>query len=183
MLGRMRRSAMPLSPQGKWALKVVATVLFLGHMLATSIQHIPRESALRPAAEPFVAYQALTGIWQDWDMFITIPYLHSYDVALDVGDGEETSTSYGPMLPGLRAYDGDIRSEGFFTRVLEEESFTVYREAYFRSVCAALRASSGKGGQTLVFRETFERIRPLSEIRAGGTIGKRDEHKTKFACE
>jgi hypothetical protein len=174
---------MPLSLQRKSALKVAATVLFLGHMLATSIQHIPRDSALRPAAEPFVAYQALTGIWQDWDMFITIPYLHSYDVALDVSDEAGTSTSYGPLLPGLRAYDGDIRTEGFFTRVLEEDAFAGYREAYFRSVCAALRASSGKGGQTLVFRETFERIRLLAEIRAGGPIGRRDEHKTKFACE
>jgi hypothetical protein len=174
---------MHLSPQRATALKAATTLLLLGHMLATSVQHIPRDSALRPAATPFVAYQALTGIWQDWDMFITIPYLHSYDVALDVTNAKGTSTSYGPMLPGLRAYDGDIRTEGFFTRVLEEDVFAGYRDAYFRSVCAALRASSGEGGQTLVFRETFERIRPLADIQAGNGIGKQDEHRTKFACE
>jgi hypothetical protein len=174
---------MQLSPQRKMALKAALTLLFLGHMLATSVQHIPRDSALRPVAEPFGPYLALTGIWQDWDMFITIPYLHSYDVALEVTDANGTSVAYGPILPGLRPYDGDIRPEGFFTRVLEEPAFAGYREPYFRNVCAALRASSGKGGQTLLFRETFERIRSLAEIRAGGGIGRRDERKTKFACE
>jgi hypothetical protein len=152
-------------------------------MLATSVQHIPKDSSLRPVAEPFVPYQALTGIWQDWDMFTTIPYLHSYDVALDVTEANGTSEASGPLLPGLRPYDGDIRTEALFTRVLEEQAFAGYREGYFRSVCAALRASSGKGGQTLVFREKYERIRALAEIRAGGGIGRRDEHKMNFACE
>ncbi len=185
---------MHLSTQWATALKAAATLLFLGHMLATCVQHIPKDSSLRPADAPFVGYQALTGIWQDWDMFITIPYLHSYDVALEVIDGsggsggsganvERTSGSYGPMLPGLRAYDGDIRSEAFFTRVLDEEAFAGYRDAYARSVCKALLASCGHGGQTLVFRERFDRIRPLADIRAGGGIGKREDHNTKFACE
>lgn len=174
---------MQLSPQRTNALKAALTLLFLGHMLATSVQHIPKDSALRPVADPFVPYQALTGIWQDWDMFTTIPYLHSYDVALDVTNANGTSEASGPLLPGLRPYDGDIRTEALFTRVLEEQAFAGYRTPYFRSVCAALRASSGKGGQTLLFREKFERIRPLAEIRAGGGIGRPDEHKTKFACE
>jgi hypothetical protein len=174
---------MQLLPQRTTALKVATTLLFLGHMLATSVQHIPKDSALRVAADPFVPYLALTGIWQDWDMFTTIPYLHLYDVALDVTDANGTSVAAGPVLPGLRAYNGDIRPEAFFTRVLEEQAFASYRETYFRSVCAALRASTGKGGQTLVFRETYERIRPLAEIRAGGGIGRPDEHKTKFACQ
>lgn len=174
---------MQLSPQRTTALKAALTLLFLGHMLATSVQHIPRDSSLRSVADPFVPYQALTGIWQDWDMFVTIPYLHAYDVALDVTDANGTTEASGPILPGLRPYDGDIRTEGFFTRVLEEQGFAGYRDAYFRSVCAALRASSGQGGQTLLFRETFERIRTLAEIRAGGGIGRRDEHNMKFACD
>jgi hypothetical protein len=174
---------MHLSLQWKTSLKIGATLLLLAHMLATCVQHIPKDSALRPAAAPFVGYQALTGIWQDWDMFITIPYLHAYDVTLEVTDAKTTSAAYGPMLPGLRAYDGDIRSEAFFTRVLNEEAFTGYRDAYFRSVCKALLEASAHGGQTLVFREKFSRIRPLVDIRAGGGIGKRDEHTMKFECE
>ena len=87
------------------------------------------------------------------------------------------------MLPGLRPYDGDIRSEAFFTRVLDEGAFAGYREAYARSVCEALLASCGHGGQTLFFRERFDRIRPLGDIRAGGGIGKREDHTTKFACQ
>jgi hypothetical protein len=191
---------MHLSTRWAMSLKAAATLLFLGHMFATCVQHIPKDSSLRPAAAPFVGYQALTGIWQDWDMFITIPYLHSYDVRLEVIDangeddrngasganganGKRALRSYGPMLPGLRAYDGDIRSEAFFTRVLDEDAFAGYRDAYARGVCKALVASSGHGGQTLVFRERFDRIRPLADIRAGGGIGKRDDHNTKFACE
>jgi hypothetical protein len=174
---------MQVSPRQATALKTAATVLLLGHMLATGVQHIPNDSALRPVDAPFVAYQALTGIWQDWDMFTTIPYLHTYDVVLEVRGGGAGSASYGPMLPGLRAYDGDIRTEGLFTRVLDEAPFVRYREAYGRSLCDALRASSGHGGQTVIVRERFERIRALADIRAGGAIGKGDEHATKFACE
>ncbi len=174
---------MRISPRSATVLKVAATLLFLGHMFATCVQHIPKDSALRPAAEPFVPYLALSGVWQDWDMFVTIPYLHSYDVSLEVTDGDRAVGTFGPTLPGLRPYDGDIRSEGFFTRVLDEPPFAGYRDAYARSVCAALRASSGHGGQSLAFHETFERIRPIADIRSGGGIGKRDEHTTKFACD
>ncbi len=174
---------MHLPTRSATALKAASTVLFLGHMLATCVQHIPRDSSLRPAASPFVGYQALTGIWQDWDMFVTIPYLHAYNVSLEVVDADGTTVSAGPVLPGLRPYDGEIRSEGFFTRVLDEEPFAGYRDAYSQNVCSALRASSGRGGQTLVFHEVFSRIRPIAEIREGGGIGKRDTHQTKFACK
>jgi hypothetical protein len=165
------------------ALKAATTVLMLGHMFATCVQHIPRDSSLHSLATPFVSYQALTGIWQDWDMFVTIPYLHAYNVTLEVTDPDGTVVPAGPVLPGLRPYDGDIRSEGLFTRILDEESFAGYRDAYERSVCEALRVSHGHGGQKLVWTETFSRIRPLADIRAGGGIGRRDVHATKFSCE
>jgi hypothetical protein len=174
---------MPLSPRSATALKAAATVLFVGHMLATCVQHIPRDSSLRPLALPFLPYQALTGIWQDWDMFVTIPYLHAYNVTLEVTDADGTQVPAGPLLPGLRPYDGEVRSEGFFTRVLDEEGFATYRDGYERNVCAALRASSGHGGQTLTFHEVFSRIRPIADIRAGGGIGKRDTHAIKFTCD
>ncbi len=174
---------MRISPRSATALKAAATLLFLGHMFATCVQHVPKDSSLRPVAEPLVTYLALSGVWQDWDMFVTIPYLHAYDVSLEVVDGDRSVGTFGPTLPGLRPYDGDIRSEGFFTRVLDETPFTGYRDAYARSVCAALRASTGHGGQSLAFHERFERIRPIADIRAGGGIGKPDEHTTKFACD
>jgi hypothetical protein len=174
---------MHLPTRSATALKVASTLVCLGHMLATCVQHIPRDSSLRPVAAPFVAYQALTGIWQDWDMFVTIPYLHAYNVTLEVTDADGTAVPAGPVLPGLRPYEGDLRGEGFFSRVLDEESFAGYRDAYERNVCAALRAESGHGGQTLAFHETFSRIRPLPDIRAGGGIGKRDVHTTKFVCQ
>jgi hypothetical protein len=151
-------------------------------MFATCVQHIPKDSSLRPVAEPLVPYLALSGVWQDWDMFVTIPYLHSYNVTLQVTDPDGPADSVGPVLPGLRAYDGDIRTEGFFTRVLDEKAFAVYLDAYGARLCTELRAARGHGGQTIVVREAFSRIRPLADIRAGGGIGKRDEHSNKFTC-
>jgi hypothetical protein len=174
---------MEVSRRWSTAIKWTATVLFAGHMFSTCVQQIPIDSALHPLEKLFVAYQAITGTWQTWDMFVTIPYLHAYDVRLDVTEPDGTTSTAGAELPGLHPYDGDTRPEAFFTRVLDEKSFAGYLAAYERRICAALRDERGHGGQTVVIHETFENIRSVADIRAGGPIGKRDEHLTKVTCE
>ena len=58
----------------------------------------------------------------------------------------------------------------------------MYLDAYGPRLCTEVHAARGHGGQTIVVREAFSRIRPLADIRAGGGIGKRDEHSSKFTC-
>ena len=163
--------------------KAAACVVFAGHMAATCTQHIPAGSALRPLAAPFVHYDELTGIWQSWNMFTTPPYLHAYDVDLEVLERDGTSGAAGPMLPGIRRYDGSLRAESFFTCVVDDPSCSAYLAGYLDRMCAALHTRLGHGGQRIVLHEVYDRLRLLPDIRANGVIGAREDHRSKaFAC-
>jgi hypothetical protein len=174
---------MTLSPRWVVALKGAACVFFLGHMAATCAPHVPVQSALQPLSQPFVHYEELTGNWQSWDMFTTIPYLHDYDVAVDVTDADGQKSTTGVTLPGLARYDRSVRNEAFFLRVVGDATYAAYLGGYVRNVCAALRARSGRGGQQLVFHESYERLRWLNEIRENGVISVHEDHPSKtFPC-
>jgi hypothetical protein len=163
--------------------KAAACIVFVGHMAATCTQHIPERSALRPLAAPFYRYEELTGIWQSWNMFTTPPYLHTYDVDVEVTEPDGTSGAVGPMLPGVRPFDHTLRAESFFTCVVDDPSCVYYARDYVVRMCSELRARLGHGGQDIVIHEAFERLRLLPDIRANGVIGTREDHRSKpFAC-
>lgn len=173
---------MRLSPRLIFPAKAAACVLFACHMAATCAPHIPPQSALAPLSKPFVHYWELTGIWQSWDMFTTIPYYHAYAVGLEVDEPDGGKTWRGVELPGFRRYDGSLRSETFFTRVLGEPDYTLHLAGYGERVCAALRAERGHGGQTLIFHESVERLHFLNEIRENGSISLHEEHTKTVPC-
>jgi hypothetical protein len=172
-------------PGGRTAtiLKRAACVLFAWHMVATCAQHVPRQSALYAATTPFEHYQELTGLWQGWDMFTTIPYYHSYfvDVLVEEPDGRVERVGVG--LPGLRKYDKVIRTETLFSRILYDPDFRPYLDAYADRMCAELRSRIGHGGQRIVLRESCERLRWLEQIRLDGVIATPEEHSSQvFRC-
>jgi hypothetical protein len=174
---------MTLSPRLATALKGAACMLFLGHMAATCAPHVPAQSALQPLSRAFVPYEELTGTWQSWDMFTTIPYLHAYDIGAHVTESDGTTTKTGVVLPGLRAYDHSVRGETFFLRLGSDASFSAYVDGYIQGMCAALRANSGHGGHTLVLDESYERLRWLYEIRADGVISTHEDRPSRaFVC-
>ena len=170
--------------RAKAALKAAACVLFAVHMAATCAQQVPAQSALHPLSEPFVPYEELTGIWQSWDMFTTIPYLHGYDVELDVTDADGQTRLTGLTLPGFLPYDHSVRNETFFIRVIGDKDYTQYLGGYVDNLCAALRSATGRGGQKLVFHETYERLHWLQEIQNNGVISIHEDHPSRtFTCE
>jgi hypothetical protein len=174
---------MTLSPRLTFALKCAACVLFLGHMAATCAQHVPAQSALRPVSQAFLYYEELTGIWQSWDMFTTVTYLHGYEITLEVTESDGQTRRAGPILPGLANYDHAVRSETLFLRVVGDGDYAGYLEGYTERLCTALRASSGRGGQKIVLHEWYDRLRWLNEIRDNGVISTREDHPSKtFAC-
>jgi hypothetical protein len=165
------------------ALKGAACVAFFWHMLATCAQHIPRQSALYPVTPPLAHYQELTGLWQAWDMFTTIPYYHSYDVEVLASEKDGTVERVGVGLPGLHFYDHAVRTETLFTRILYDPDFKPYLDAYADKVCSAMRSRLGHGGQTIVIHETCERLRWLEQIRVDGVVATREDHSSQaYSC-
>jgi hypothetical protein len=164
-------------------LKGIASLLFLGHMTATCVQGIPEQSSLRPLSVPFRHYEEMTGLWQTWDMFTTIPYYHDYRVDLDVTEPGSEATREGVLLPGLREFDHAVRTETLFVRYLYDPDFAPYLNGYVDRACSELHAKSGHGGQKVAVRESCQRMRWLNQIREDGTIAIPEEHSSKvFAC-
>jgi hypothetical protein len=164
-------------------LKAFASLLFLGHMAATCAQAIPDQSALRVLSPPFRHYDELTGLWQTWDMFTTIPYFHDYDVDLQVTEADGNVTRAGALLPGLRTFDRAVRTETLFMRYLYDPEFAPYLNGYIDNVCGELRARRGHGGQKVVVRESCQRMRWLNQIREDGNIANPEDHLSKtFTC-
>jgi hypothetical protein len=163
--------------------KAATCVLFVGHMAATCVQHIPEQSALRPLSPPFERYEELTGIWQTWNMFTTPPYLHTYDADVEVTEPDGGHGVVGPMLPGIRPFDHTLRAESFFTCVVDDVQCVFYAADYASRMCLELRARLGHGGQTITVHEAFERLRFLPDIRDNGVIGTREDHRSRaYAC-
>jgi hypothetical protein len=181
----MTAAAVPAQKAGRAtaALKRAACALFVWHMVATCAQHVPRQSALYPATTPFLHYQELTGLWQGWDMFTTIPYYHSYSIDVLVEEPDGRMERVGVGLPGLRKYDGVIRTETLFSRILYDPDFRPYLDAYADKMCAELRARLGHGGQKIVVHESCERLRWLEQIRIDGLIATHEDHSSQvFTC-
>jgi hypothetical protein len=167
----------------KAGLKKAACVLFVWHMLATCAQQIPRQSALSPASKPFVHYQELTGLWQGWDMFTTIPYYHAYNLDVVATEEDGRVERIGVGLPGFSKFGHVIRTETMFSRILYEPDFRPYLDAYADKMCAAIHARLGHGGQKIVVRESCERMRYAEQIRADGVIALHEEHSSPtFTC-
>jgi hypothetical protein len=153
-------------------------------MFATCAQGIPETSALRPVALPFRHYDELTGLWQTWDMFTTIPYFHGYALDLVVTEPDGRIETAGALLPGLRTFDAHVvRTETLFMRYLYDPEYAPYLHAYVARACGELHARMGHGGQKLIVRESIQRMRWLNQIREDGVIANPEEHASQvFEC-
>jgi hypothetical protein len=169
--------------RGVAAIKAAAALLFLVHMAATCAPNVPEQSALSPASLPFRHYEEVTGLWQTWDMFTTIPYYHHYDVDLEVMEPDGRRDRVGALLPGLRPYDHALRTETFFMRLLYDPTYARYLDQYAERACAEIRARRGHGGQRIAVHESCERLRWLTQIREDGVIANHEEHTSRaFEC-
>jgi hypothetical protein len=167
----------------KRGLKAAACALFAWHMLATCAQQIPRASALYPASKPFAHYEEVTGLWQGWDMFTTIPYYHLYWVDVLATEPDGTQERIGVGLPGFSKFGHVVRTETMFARILYEPEFRPYLDAYAAKMCAAVHEHVGHGGQKVVVHESCERMRFVDQIRADGVIANHEEHSSQaFPC-
>jgi hypothetical protein len=168
---------------GTGALKSAACALFFWHMAATCAQQVPRQSALGNANKPFARYEELTGLWQGWDMFTTIPYYHAYDIEILATEADGRVVRAGVGLPGLGKFGHVVRTETMFSRILYEPDFKPYLEAYAQKMCAELRGRLGHGGQKIVVHESCERMRYVEQIRTDGVIANHEEHSSQsFTC-
>ena len=157
-------------------------VAFVAHCAVMCTPHIPSGSAVKPIGALFHKYLEATGTWQNWDMFTSIPYTHDYDAKVVLVDANGRDQEIvGPIVPGLVPYDHSLRVESFLTRALPGGH---YRGGYVKAVCRELRERDGHGGHRVVFRERFDRLRALKDMRVDGVISNPDIKNTgPYACD
>ena len=157
-------------------LKIFASLAFSYQALAIAAVNFPADTALTPAVlAPFSAYLTATGQWQSWDMFDTIPYDHRFAVKAVAVDAEGRETRLGPLLPGLRPYDGTLRTQTFFYRIYPgSEAAVQFWQTYARRLCAAANAAARQRQTAAVtaVRVEFDadRTRALADIRADEVV-------------
>jgi hypothetical protein len=155
--------------------------VFVAHCAIMCTPHIPSGSAIKPIGAYFHKYLEATGTWQNWDMFTSIPYTHDYDAKVVVLQADGHEETVGPIVPGLLPYDHSLRVESFLTRALPGG---YYRGGYVKAVCRELRERDGHGGQRVVFRERYDRLRALKDIRVDGVIANPDVKNTgPYVCD
>ena len=166
-----QRGAFPLFGRVYSALLLV---FCCGHAVFLIASIVPRNPPPAERGNPAVAlYRMLTGGQQQWNVFETIPFLHSLDARIEVDDGVGGRAVVGSVLPGFTPYPRPERSRYYilFHRMLHNTDRPLFFEAYLRTTEALLRAQRGSvidGHWTLVV--DVEWTRTLLYSRRDGVL-------------
>jgi len=125
-------------------------------------------------------YIYFTGSFQKWTMFDRAPSIHSVHVRL-LAKGPTGDKYFGPLLPGLKAYDRkNMRMYKFF---IENKTNKGVIRSYLGRACLAVKMSGFDA--TEVWLKYEIRIIPrLGTIRENGKIMSQPHYSTsdRFQC-
>jgi hypothetical protein len=118
-------------------------------------------------------YRILVSGQQQWNVFETIPLLHSFDARIEMSEGEGRTLSLGSVMPGFAAYPRpeNARYYNVFYRMLLGSAESPFFEAYLRRMDEQIRSRHGgsfTGHWALVVDVEWTRI--LGESRRGGAL-------------
>lgn len=115
--------------------------------LLISIRPAPpaRDDPGNPAVD---LYRLMLGGRQQWNMFESIPVLHSMDVRLENGPETGGKITAGCVLPGFKPYPKpeDTRYYVLFFRLMFFDNKAAYRDAYLQKVAQLLPSQDSAAG-------------------------------------
>jgi len=120
-----------------------------GHAAFLIASIVPRHAVPPERRNPALKlYRTFVGGEQQWNMFETIPTLHSFDARIEADDGQGGRTTVGTVLPGFAPYPKPERSRYYvlFNRMLLNSPQPSFFEAYLRKTDDLLRAQPGNSG-------------------------------------
>lgn len=160
-------------PRSRWArgLLLAFCCWHAGFLLYSMI---PAPAAQDAPGHPVLDFYRLAlGGHQRWNMFETIPVLHSLDVRLVGENGTREGATAGPVLPGFAPYPHpeSARYYNAFYRLLLANETIAYRDAYLRKVAQLFPAhpSSAAGEQWMVVADQ-DYTRNIFHSRRGGPV-------------
>lgn len=160
--------------------------LLLYHLLATTVYNLPKTTSLGDGLHRLTEpYAKFFGLWQEWDMFSTIPWFHELDATLLVVDEAGAASEHPPVLPGLTPAPNNLRFTAAWIR-LAGPSGTSHQhgQRYFQNACHAAEAALGRRVRSVQLRLEAQRLRSLSQIRRDGIIAKPETHTSRrYTCK
>lgn len=131
-----------------------------GFLIVSIIPRGPGQD--EPGSPAMDLYRLLTGGRQVWNMFETIPVLHSMDARLEGEDEAGRTITAGCVLPGFTPYPKPESSRHYalFHRLLWSSNGAAFREAYLRKAANLLqnqRDSGARGNWSLVVDADYTR--------------------------
>lgn len=131
---------------------------------------VGRDERGNPATD---LYRTLVSGPQQWNVFETIPLLHSFDARIQVDDGRGHRETLGSVMPGFAPYPRpeNARYYNVFYRMLLDPDRSAFLEAYLRKAGTQMRSPQGgafTGHWALVVDVEWTRI--LGESRRGGAL-------------
>jgi hypothetical protein len=158
--------------RGPFAYLLLVFFCWHGGFLIFSI--IPRAPGQEDPGNPAMDfYRLLTAGRQVWNMFETIPVLHSLDVRLEGLGEKEGKITAGCLLPGFKPCPTPEQPRYYvlFHRLLLTPGGAAFREAYLRKAAQLFPARPGFGvgaGPSLVMDARY--TRNLYHIRRDGRV-------------
>jgi hypothetical protein len=161
-------------------LKQSAVTLFcLYHMGAVLAFNLPH-TGLGDLRAPFAWYAHLAWPNQQWSMFTTIPHYARLQPQLVARQANGQERSYGPMLPGLGAYSGDLRAVYLVLHTLwPGQDQGGLAQGYLRKACAAIQQHTGERPQAVTLKVEALELTPLAQVRASQRIGRARSFSSK----
>jgi len=162
-----------VSPGNPWPARLLL-VFCCWHAAFLIYSIIPAPPAQNKPGHPVLDfYRIALGGRQQWNMFETIPVLHSLDVRFEGVDRQGRETIVDPVLPGFKPLPRpeSARYYNAFYRLLLAAETVPFRDAYLRKVGPLLAAQRDPtAGETWTLVVNQEYTRNLFHSRRGGPI-------------
>lgn len=159
---------------------VLIVVFATCHALKLIMAILPVPNRPDPLPGLAHAYEGLTGSQQNWDMFVTIPTYHRYDVRLVIKGIDGSERYLGPLLPGFKTYPEpeDVRLYLLFERMTNGALVEGLRQAYLRQVDRLLREEHRiQEGETWYLETITDYTRLIKRVQKDGRLFERQVHK------
>jgi hypothetical protein len=161
----------------------IACVFFLYHLAAITLTNISTSTALGNNVHPWIRpYIRHTGLWQEWDMFTTIPYYQGIQGRLVATFPDQRTQEFGPLIPGFGETYTSLRVSSLFARIMwSRNAFQTNIGQWERTACHVVEAHSGEQPRHVQLKLDTQRLNTLSQVRSTGKIARPEQFTTRPA--
>lgn len=168
--------------------RAAISMLFAFHVLAVLAINLPLNSPFgNELRSPFEPYYYVSGIWQNWAMFDTIPrYRSIHPRLLAQWSAEQGKTqTFGAAVPGLERYRHSTRLVSLYLRyVWQSGDYAVHVRTYLLRACAEIERRAGAKPARVSLVLDSQILIPLAQVRSSGRVAvkHRDTSPISVVC-